>query len=98
MGWREVRRSISILAALAAIATGSCADRRQPERAPYLPLTEIEATYGPLMTAGNHPTPDQNGSGERVGLFRDASGTVWGLPLAAGSNGAVLACAPPQVR
>jgi hypothetical protein len=67
-------------------------------RAPYLPLGQVEATYGPLITAGNHPTPDQNGTGERVGLFLDASGDVWGLPLIVANSGVVLACAPPMVH
>ncbi len=40
----------------------------------------------------------QHGTGERVGLFRDASGEVWGLPLTVAANGTVLACAPPLVR
>jgi len=76
----------------------ACGRRNGPARAPYSPLAEVEATYGQLITAGNHPTPDQHGTGERVGLFKDASGTVWGLPLIVESNGSILACAPRAVQ
>ena len=31
--------------------------------APYVPLAELEAVYGPLITAGNHPTSDQSNGG-----------------------------------
>jgi len=46
------------------------------------------------VIAGNHPTPNQNGTGQRVGLFQDAGGTIWGLPLIVSSGGELLACAP----
>jgi hypothetical protein len=84
--------------ASAMIAFSGCGGRPEPARAPYVPLTEVEVIYGALITAGNHPTPDQHGTGERVGLFQDVSGTVWGLPLTAASDGTVLACAPPLVH
>src|SRR5689334_11519825 len=58
-------------------------------RAAYVPLAQLERVYGSLITAGNHPTPDQNGTGDRVGLFLDAGGTIWGLPLAVENNGEV---------
>lgn len=76
----------------------ACGEHHDAPRAPFLPLAEVERTYGVLVTAGNHPTPGQNGTGERLGLFRDASGTVWGLPLIAFSDGRILACAPPQLH
>ena len=59
-----------------------------------MPLAQLEATYGPLITAGNHPTPDQHGTGDRVGLFQDRDGTIWGLPLTVADQGSVLGCAP----
>ncbi len=82
------------------IATVACACCRQHHgrQAPYRPIAEVERTYGPLVTAGNHPTVDQHGTGERVGLFQDASGTVWGLPLSVDSTAHVLACAPPALQ
>jgi hypothetical protein len=89
--------SLVTLASIA-IAFASCSRRHDPGQAPYVPLAEVEAMYGPLITAGNHPTPDQNGTGERVGLFRDVNGTVWGLPVTVAKGGAVLACAPPALH
>jgi hypothetical protein len=90
--------AIFIIIANVTIAFTGCARPNEPVRAPYVPLAEVEVTYGPLLTAGNHPTPNQHGTGERVGLFRDASGDIWGLPVTAGSDGRVLACAPPLVH
>ena len=81
----------------AGAALTSCA-RPEPARAPYRPISELAAAYGPLIGAGNHPTPDQHGTGERIGLFQDPQGTVWGLPISIAQGGAVLACAPPMMR
>lgn len=83
---------------IAAMALTACGPKDTRARAPYLPLADIERNYGALITAGNHPTPDQHGTGERVGFFQDASGTVWGLPLSIGPDSAVLACAPTGLR
>jgi hypothetical protein len=76
----------------------ACRARPARERAPYSPLAEVEATYGRLITGGNHPTPEQHGTGERIGLFQDASGTVWGLPLSSAQGGAITVCAPPELK
>jgi hypothetical protein len=86
-----------VIAATSAVVFTACGGRT-PERAQYAPLAEVETTYGRLITAGNHPTQDQNGTGERIGLFQDVSGAVWGLPLIVSKNGAVLACAPPALH
>jgi hypothetical protein len=89
----------AIFAALAIAALSSCSCAHRQERpAPYARLAEVERTFGPLLTAGNHPTVDQYGTGERVGLFKDPSGTIWGLPISVDGNAAVLACAPPALR
>jgi hypothetical protein len=72
-------------------------DSNRP-RAAYVPLAQLESVYGRLVTAGNHPTPDQAGTGDRVGLFLDPSGTIWGLPLAVESGGEVLGCAPSELQ
>jgi hypothetical protein len=84
-------------AAIAICATG-CRGRPAVPSAPYVPVTQLEAIYGPMVAAANHPTPDQHGTGDRVGLFRDSTGTLWGLPLAVADNGSVLGCAPPTLR
>jgi hypothetical protein len=79
------------------LLVASCSRTEQP-RAAYVPVAQLEQTYGRLITVSNAPTPDQNGTGDRLGLFRDDSGTVWGIPLTIGDNGSVLGCAPPALR
>ena len=76
----------------------ACSSHQDRPRAQYVPLTELESVFGPLITAGNHPTADQSGTGDRLGLFRSAGGTIWGLPLVVREDGTVLGCAPPAVR
>src|ERR1051326_8016278 len=76
----------------------SCGSQGPSPRAAYVPLAQLESEYGRLITAGNHPTPDQNGTGDRVGLFQDANGTIWGLPLTVEKGGEVLGCAPSELR
>jgi hypothetical protein len=95
-----MQRFLHFIAAggIALIALTACGPQDKRASARYEPLPEIEITYGALITAGNHPTPDQHGTGERVGLFQDSSGTVWGLPIAIGPDHAVLACAPPDLH
>jgi hypothetical protein len=81
----------------AILLAASCRHPEQP-RSTYVPIAQLEQTYGRLITVSNAPTPDQNGTGDRLGLFRDDSGTVWGIPLTIGDNGSVLGCAPPALR
>jgi len=82
--------------AFSVLLLGSCRAEKRPE-VRRVPVAEIEKTYGRLFAVANEPTADQHGTGDRIGLFRDDSGTVWGIPLAIdGSN--VLACAPPALR
>jgi hypothetical protein len=92
----RLRASSLIALAMMLLSCGS----QQPNRprAAYVPLARLESVYGRLITAGNHPTPDQNGTGDRIGLFQDTSGTIWGLPLAVENGGEVLGCAPSELR
>ena len=94
------RLAHSLLGSSVGIALLLFAACRQP--APpavgYVPIVQLEQQYGRLITVSNSPTPDQNGTGDRLGLFRDASGTVWGIPLLAGSDGSVSGCASPLLR
>ena len=71
---------------------------RQPEppAVDYAPIAQLEKQYGRLITVSNSPTPDQNGTGDWLGLFRDDTGTVWGIPLLAGNDGSVLGTTQPQ--
>jgi hypothetical protein len=95
----ETKHPIYHFAMIASLGIGtSCGRISEPSQASYLPIAAIEATYGPLITAGNHPTPDQNGTGERVGLLRDNDGTIWGLPVTVVQGGSVLACVPPALH
>lgn len=91
--WRSRAASELGLTALIFIAT-ACARHPQPAHAPALPLAQLEATYGPLIGASNEPTPDQHGTGDRIGLFRQRGGALWGLPLTISEQGEVLGCAP----
>jgi hypothetical protein len=93
----ESKAPATIVAIISAAACCNCA-RPVRHRSSYVTLREVERTYGPLLAAGNHPTPSQHGTGERVGLFRDASGTIWGLPLVVDSDGAFMACVPKALR
>lgn len=95
-GW--IATALAAAIGMGAVANSSCGGRQDPEQAAYRPIAEIERTYGSLVSAGNHPTLDQYGTGERVGLFRDATGTIWGLPISVLDNATVLACAPPALR
>ncbi|MDQ2869606.1 MAG: hypothetical protein M3S32_02605 [Acidobacteriota bacterium] len=83
-----------ILAAAAAISISCRRERAAP--ATFVPLAGATSAYGELIAVGNHPTPDQYGTGERIGLFRVADGTVWGLPVALGKAREILVCAAPQ--
>lgn len=47
----------------------SCASPEQ--RATYVPISQLEPSYGQLITVSNAPTPDQHGTGDRLGIFRD---------------------------
>jgi len=75
----------------------SCSPTKRAQ-APYTPISQLEQSFGRLITVSNAPTPDQHGTGDRLGLFRDSDGTVWGIPLTIAENGAILGCAPPQLR
>ena len=91
-------RRVGLLHLLAAtLLVASCNPEKQPQAA-YIPIAQLEQSYGRLITVSNSPTPDQHGTGDRLGLFRDDSGTLWGIPLTIGDNGSVLGCAPPTLR
>ena len=75
----------------------SCNPPKQPHAA-YVPVSQLEQSYGKLLTVSNAPTPDQHGTGDRLGIFRDSSGTVWGIPLTIAENGDLLGCTPPMLR
>ena len=87
--WAMVCTTIGLIA---------CGTKQQRVRTSYVALENVESTYGKLITTGNHPTPYQNGTGERIGVFLDVHREVWVLPLTFGAKGEVLVCAPPALR
>ena len=88
-----IRFGLSPVAGAAMLFT-ACGGRGTSPQPNYLPLAEVETVYGPLISAGNHPTPYQHGTGQRIGFFKDSQGVLWGLPLAFSREGTALACAP----
>lgn len=86
------------LGAVLLLLVASCGRTEERPRVAYVPIAQLEQNYGRLITVSNEPTPDQHGTGDRLGLFRDAGGTVWGIPLTIGDDGSVLGCAPPALR
>jgi|SRR6185437_3671219 len=93
-------RQTALAGGLAAsmLLLGSCRGAEKRPQVPCVPVSEIEKTYGHLFAVANEPTPNQNGTGDRMVLFRDDNGTIWGIPLAIDESGNVLACAPPALR
>ena len=65
--------------ALTIFLVGSCQRSEERPRAPFAPIAQLEQSFGRLITVSNVPTPDQHGTGDRVGLFQDDSGTIWGV-------------------
>lgn len=96
MSWNRRLFTASTLA-ITILLLPACRDREQP-RVDYVPLAQIEQSYGQLITVSNAPTPNQNGTGDRLGLFRDKDGTIWGIPLTENKDRGVLGCAPPNLR
>jgi hypothetical protein len=84
--------------ASALVLLTACSAHDDRPRALYVPLADLQSDFGPLATAGNHPTGNQSGTGDRLGLFRDEGGTVWGLPLSVQTDGSVVGCAPPTLH
>ena len=81
-----------------AVAVAACTRYREAPRALFVAITVLESQYGHISIAGNHPTENQRGTGDRIGLFRDRDGTIWGLPLMIASNGGAFVCVPPGLQ
>jgi hypothetical protein len=75
----------------------SCRNSKPPKAA-YVRISQLEPNFGRLITVANAPTPNQHGTGDRLGLFKDDAGTVWGIPLMIADNGDLLGCAPTKLR
>lgn len=97
------RRKLSAWLALsvlvfASMFVASCTRTEKQSRVAYVPIAQLEQSYGRLITVANSPTFDQHGTGDRLGLFRDDNGTIWGLALTVGTDGSTLGCAPPNLH
>jgi hypothetical protein len=95
---RSARTSMSLAGILIGTIVFGCSGEREPQRAPYVPVQQVEAQYGRLVSTANYPSPDQYGTGERLGIFEDKGGTLWGLPITVDNAGSVRACAPDALR
>ena len=62
---------ISLVALLLLSASCGGESRSEQPRAAYTSIAQLQQTYGRLVTVSNSPTLDQNGTGDRLGLFRD---------------------------
>lgn len=98
---RKGRTSAILLACFLLISlflSASCSRKPEQPKAAYAPIAQVEQSYGRLIATANMPTPDQNGTGDRLGLFRDDTGTIWGIPLMRDEGGNLLGCAPQMLR
>ncbi len=87
-------------ATLALVVSSGCNQQERP-KAPNtytVPVAQLKKTYGRLITVANMPTITQNGTGDRMGVFRDESGNFWGIPLTRDNGGNVIGCAPEALR
>jgi hypothetical protein len=95
---RNVKSLIVSCLLMPILLVASCRRAEQRPQAAHVPIAQLEQSYGRVFAVANEPTPSQNGTGDRLGLFRDDSGTVWGIPLMIDENGNLLGCAPPMLR
>ena len=93
----RVRTTLLCGGLIIVLLLGTSCSSEDPPRAAYVPVGQLEPTYGRLVSVANSPTPNQNGTGDLMGLFRDDRGTIWGIPLSIGTDGTVLGCAPPRL-
>lgn len=91
-------RALIILGMTIVLIVSSGCQPERPRAAYDVPVAQLEQSYGRLVTVSNMPTPDQNGTGDRIGLFRDDSGTFWGIPLTIAEDRSVIGCAAPGLR
>jgi hypothetical protein len=91
-------RSLAIGASIIIVALFISCSRTQERARADVTLSDLEKTYGRMIGVGNAPTAGQHGTGDRLGLFQDDSGTIWGIPLVIGQDNSIRGCAPPELR
>ena len=95
---KVLRAALAAICLIALVLFMSCGGTRERSRASDVPLTQLEKSYGRLVAVANAPTPGQHGTGDRLGLFQDENGTIWGIPLIIGENNSITGCAPSDLR
>jgi hypothetical protein len=77
----------------------SACEKDPPPPSTYkISAEELEKRFGHIIEVANIPTPDQHGTGDKMGLFRDKDDTVWGVPVSVGENQSLVGCAPPELE
>jgi hypothetical protein len=94
---REIKLFIGLICLLLTGLLSSCVEER-PRHAYKISPEELERRFGRIVTVANMPTPDQNGTGDKMGLFRDKDDTFWGVPVSVGENQSLVGCAPRELE
>lgn len=95
-----IKTCLVVVTTLVLVVSFGC-ERQKPKKRETtytVPIAKMEKDYGRLITVANMPTTDQNGTGDRLGLFQDESGTFWGIPLTRDADGKVIGCVPASLR
>jgi hypothetical protein len=81
------------------IALFSACKKGPPPPSTYkISAEDLEKRFGQIIEVANIPTPDQHGTGDKMGLFHDNDNTFWGVPVSVGENQNLVGCAPPELE
>jgi hypothetical protein len=94
---RAVKLFIGLKLILLTALLSACTEER-PLRTFNTSAEDLEKRFGQIIEVANIPTPDQHGTGDKMGLFRDKNGTIWGVPVSVGENQSLVGCAPPELE
>ncbi len=86
--------SLIFLAAL----LSACEKEPPPPSTYTISAEDLEKRFGKIIEVANIPTPDQHGTGDKMGLFHDKQDTFWGVPVSVGENQSLVGCAPPELE
>jgi hypothetical protein len=76
----------------------ACEKEPTPPSTYKISAEDLEKRFGEIIEVANIPTPDQHGTGDKMGLFRDKNDTIWGVPVSVGENQSLIGCAPPELE
>ena len=68
------------------VLLSACSEEPPPRSTYTISAEDLEARFGQIIEVANIPTPDQHGTGDKMGLFRDKNGTFWGVPVSVGGK------------